>query len=395
MKTVLAVAYGGGHIACLLPVIERLRAAGDVRVEVLALTTAADACARHGIPHRRFADFPMVQDERSRAHGTRLVAATQAHPTVPVAESIAYLGASYRDLEDALGAPAAAERFASDGRQAFLPVASLATIIAEIRPDVVLTTSAPRAERAAVIAASRAGIPAVVVVDLFGHGETSWLREPSFAAAVCVLNAEVRARLIAAGRPAEHLHVTGNPVFDRLGDPSLAARAAQLRAAHGWGPGVRVITWASQPEPADPQVPRRVEAALLAALGGHPDWHLVIRPHPSDSYVLPPAGPQVTVSGRQDDLHALLAASDVVVTMTSTVGLEAILAGTPLVTWDLSQNTHDCPYAAMGLSAGVRTLSALAPTIAEVLAGGGPKPVLPAVGGATERVVDQVRVWLA
>ena len=385
MKTVLAVAYGGGHIACLLPVIERLRARGD-RVEVLALTTAAATCADHGIPCRRFSDFPEVQDARSRAHGQRLAAAQPAHPAVPSFESIAYLGANYRDLEDQLGIDEAAKRFATEGRQAFLPIASLTTIIRAFKPDAVLTTSAPRAERAAVLAARQAGIPAVVVVDLFALSEQDYLKDPAFGDVVCVLSGAVRDFLISLGRPAAQIRVTGNPVFDRLGDPQLAARAAALRRERGWE-GTQVITWASQPEPAQPDLPRRIERALQAALVDHPTWRLVLRPHPSDQFTLPMATSQLVISTRADHLHTLLAASDCVVTMTSTVGLEAALLGRPLVTWDRSQNTASCPYSRMGMSLGVTELSGLAPALATALAGGAPKPALPAIGRGAEGVV--------
>jgi hypothetical protein len=151
-----------------------------------------------------------------------------------------------------------------------------------------------------------------------------------------------------------------------------------------------VITWASQPEPADPELPRRIEKTLFAALAEHPDWRLVLRPHPSDQFTLPMAGPQLVISTRADHLHTLLAASDCVVTMTSTVGLEAALLGRPLVTWDRSQNTASCPYSRMGMSLGVTELSGLAPTIARALAGGAPRPLLPAIGQGAEGVVAAV-----
>lgn len=385
MTTVLAVAYGGGHIACLLPVIERLRARGD-RVEILALTTAAAVCADRGIPFRRIVDFPAIQDGRSRAHGERLAAAQPAHAAVSREETVAYLGASYRDLEDDLGAEGAARRFAEAGRQAFLPVGSLAGIIAAVRPDALLTTSAPRAERAAVLAARRLGVPAAVVVDLFALSEDAWLADPAFGDAICVLGPSVREHLIAKGRPAADVIVTGNPVFDRLGDPALMERGRALRAERGWD-GCRVVTWASQPEPSDPELPRRIEAALTAALASRPSWRLVIRRHPSEQVPPPPPHPQVVHSTRADDLHVLLAASDAVVTMTSTVGLEAAILGKPLVTYDRSENTHLCPYAAMGLSLGSQTVDALPDTIDSALSGAAPLPPLPPVGGGAAGVV--------
>ncbi len=394
MKTILAVAYGGGHINCLLPVIAALRGRGDVRVEVLALTTAAAVCAERGVAVRRVADFQQVLDARALAHGQRLAAGAAVNPLVPLAETIAYLGTGYRDLEDDLGVDEAARRYAADGRACFLPVGTLRGILRELAPDVVLTTTAPRSERAAVLAARSLGIPAVVVVDLFALGELEWLTQPTFADAVCVLSQSVKERVIAAGRPAGDVHVTGNPVFDRLADPALAERGRALRRARGWADR-RVITWASQPEPSDPQLPRRIEAALSAALADHPAWQLVIRPHPNDQYAPPPAHPRLTLSTRADDLHTLLAASDVVVTMTSTVGLEAVLLGKPLVTWDLSENTRYCPYSTMGFSCGVTSLEQLATAVDEAGSGGGIMPALPPIGRACDGVLAVLDTLLA
>ena len=393
MKTVLVVAYGGGHINCLLPVIRCLRARSDVRVEVLALTTAAAVCAEQGIPYRRISDFPGVQDARSIAHGQRLAAGATPHPAVPLAESVAYLGANYRDLEDACGVVEAAKRYAVEGRASFLPVGTLAGILREISPDVVLVTSAPRAERAAVLAARQLHIPSVVVVDLFALTELDVLKDPTFCDVICVLAGSVRDRLVAAGRPLEHIQITGNPVFDRLADPLLGTRGLDLRSVRLWN-HQRVITWASQPEPTDPQLPRRIEATLIAALETNPAWHLVIRPHPSDIYPPPAPHPRLTLSTRADDLHTLLAASDVVVTMTSTVGLEAVLLGKPLVTWDLSENTQFCPYSAMGFSRGVTELSQLAVAVNEVALSGFAMPELPIIGRACTAVVAVVERYL-
>jgi hypothetical protein len=385
MPHVLAVAYGGGHINALLPVIERLRARPDWRVTVLALTTAAATCGARGIPVLGLRDLP-VEDADSRRHGQRLVEGLAANPLVSEAESIAYLGCSYRDLVTAEGEAEAARRYAAEGRAAFLPRPTLVRAITHLQPDLVLSTSAPRAERAALEAAGSLGVPSVCVVDLFALSEEAWVGQEGFATRVCVPMPGVRDRLLTVGRRPEEVVVTGNPVFDRLGDADLRLRAEALRQARGWT-GRRVILWASQPESQDPQLPRRVEAALLATLATDPARLLVIRPHPNDQYDLPLVGPQVAHSTRADDLAATLALADVVVTMTSTVGLEAALLGRPVVTFDGSANTPFAPYSRMGISRGAATLDDLAPAVDDALAGRIPAPNLPPPGGATDAVL--------
>ena len=389
MPHVLVVAYGGGHINALLPVIDRLRTRPGWQVTVLALTTAAATCAARNVPIIGLRDLP-VQDDASRRHGERLAAALPPNPNVPREESVAYLGCSYRDLEAAEGVAGASARYAAEGRAAFLPIPTFTAVLDHLRPDLVLSTSAPRAERAVLAAAGLRGVPSVCVVDLFALSEEAWVGQPGFATRVCVPMEIVRQRLVSLGRQPDEVVVTGNPVFDRLGDPALRQRAADLRRQRGWE-GRQVVLWASQPEPQDPTLPRRVEAALVAAMAANPARLLLIRPHPNDQYDLPPIGPQVAHSTRADDLAATLAAADTVVTMTSTVGLEAALLGRPVVTFDGSINTPFAPYSRMGISRGALTLDALAPALDDALAGTGPSPDLPAPGGATDavlRVID-------
>ena len=388
VATIFAVAYGGGHIACLVPVVERLRARGD-RVVLLALTTAAQTCRDRRLEHVRLADFLSVLDPTVPEMGRLLSAGQSIHPAVGPEETFAYLGAGYGDLVDAHGQETAGERFRTLGRQAFLPVASMRRILQEVAPDVVLTTSAPRSERATVIAAAQLGLPAVVIVDLFALSEEAWLSDPEFGSRICVLEEGVRSRLLVAGRKPESVTVTGNPVFDRLADPELQPRGRLLRQERGWN-AASVITWASQPEPSDPTLPRRIEAVLTQSLEAHPQWQLVVRRHPSEQAPPLPTHPRLQLSTRSDDLHVLLAASDAVVTMTSTVGLEALLLGRPLVTFDGSENTRFCPYNAMGMSLGVPTMERLPLAVAQALAGRAPRPVLPQVGCASERILGVI-----
>jgi hypothetical protein len=101
------------------------------------------------------------------------------------------------------------------------------------RPACVLATNSPRAERAALLAARRQGVPSLCLLDLFGLWERDWLVRPDYADALCVLNPQVASSLVAAGRPAAHIHVTGNPAFDSIHDPAVIARVGVHRAESG------------------------------------------------------------------------------------------------------------------------------------------------------------------
>ncbi len=369
----LFVAYGGGHVKALLPVALQAQAQGLARVVFLALTTAAASAREAGVPTYGFADLLEPSDTQALQHGERLVQ-TLSVQAAQREESVAYLGLSYAELEADVGASEAAARYAQFGRQAFLPVRVLERAIRRWQPACVLATNSPRAERAALLAARRQGVPSVCLLDLFGLWERDWLVRPDYADALCVLNPQVAASLVAAGRPADHLHVTGNPAFDTIHDPAVIAQGQALRREAGWS-SQRVVFYASSPEPeevtgiagrGDPHWPRRIETQLIETVQRDPALALWVRRHPSEAPAdeVEAAGhPRIRVA--QGPLHPYLHACDEVVVTVSTVGVEANLAGREVTQVRGSILDGLSPYLAMGIAQRELTLDDIAGQLAK------------------------------
>jgi hypothetical protein len=401
MKKILFVCYGGGHVRMVLPVLAELRRRAAVEPVILGLTAARAELQAAGWPCLGFADFVDPADADAIRRGGALA---QALPTrvADLRESAAYLGLSWADLADQHGEEGADRLYARHGRQAFLPVRTLDRIIRRTGADAVVATSAPRAERAAILAARRCGLPSLCMVDLFAAYELSWLREPGYADRVCVLNERVRERLLAAGRPAAEVIVTGNPAFDSLADEELRRRGLALRRARGWE-GRQVVLWASQVEPrhhpshpgeGDPTLPVRIAERLRAMLAERASMELVVRPHPSDPAGAPPTQPREWLSGRDEELHVLLHACDLAVVMTSTVGIEARLAGLRVVQVLGSLYSEAAPYLEFGIAQEAVHLDGLPAAVARALAA--PAPLPPQSGGpAAPRVADALLDLLA
>jgi hypothetical protein len=175
VKTVYSVTYGGGHVALVDLVCRELERRGNVRLRILALTTAyREIVDRYPVGTvRRMADYLELFDaelDDVLRHGQRLAAGNH-DPTgrIPRIESIAYLGMSYADLAAAHGEAEAARLYAEQGRQAFLPIRTLKRILQHERADVVFSTTSPRCEEAALRAGNELEIPTVEVLDLFGE----------------------------------------------------------------------------------------------------------------------------------------------------------------------------------------------------------------------------------
>lgn len=399
MKRVLFVAYGSGHIKMLIPVAQALQASGRAHPVVLALTTAAPVARAAGLDVVQFKDFVQPGDEAALARGRQLVQDLGGAVGDPD-ESAAYLGLSYADLEADLGTTAAEAEYRRRGRQAFLPVRTLTRILQALRPDVVVATNAPRGERAAIVAAGRLGLPALCVVDLFAIDEVQWIGQAGYADRVCVLNAAVREFLIAAGRQPEEVVETGNPGFDALNAPEAVAAGQQLRQQRGWGDR-RVLLWPTQFEPTvhpfdgrpgDPTLPGRALQQLVQWTLARDDAVLCIRPRAGETPPDVPAHERIVLTGQDLALPALLHACDLVVTLTSTVGLEGNLAGCRLVQVTGSVFDEAMPLLRYGIADDAVPVQSLHPALDRWATA--PRQTAQNLTPATQRVLSQINAFL-
>ncbi len=399
-RNVLFVCYGSGHVRMVLPVAKVMQALPGVHVHVLGLTTAAAEVRQAGLPLIQFKDVVRPDDAHAVAHGRALLADLTGPVTDPD-ETAAYLGLSYADLVSEVGAQEAARRYAERGRQAFLPVPTLRRIVQGLHADLVVATNSPRGERAAIIAAGQLGVPAACIVDLFAIDEVQWIGASDYAQQVCVLNAAVKDFLIRAGRQPSQIAVTGNPAFDALHDPVLVEHGQALRQQRGWH-NRKVILWPTQVEPAvhpfngergDPTLPARALAALVALVQAREDCVLCVRPRAGEAAPDLPDHPRIVVTGQEWPLQTLLHATDVVVTLTSTVGLEGHLIGARVLQVRGSVFDHAMPLHAYGLADEVVPLDDLEAAFQRCLAL--PRRVPDAHALATPKVVAVLQSLLA
>jgi len=340
VKTILFVCYGSGHARMVVPVARAVVAAGLAQVKVLALTTAAPEVRAAQLSLLQIKDFVRAgntADEVALEIGRRLMRDMPAVEDPD--ETTAYMGLSYAELEEDVGAEEAELRYAQNGRQAFLPRRLLQRILWDVAPDLVFATNSPRAERAAIEAARVLELPSICLVDLFCIDEITWIGEPDYADKICVLNDSVKHFLLSAGRSDSQVLVTGNPAFDDLANPIHVAAGASLRQDHNWG-GKHVLLWPTQVEPAlhpfngtpgDVDLPERALRQVISWVLTRDDCVLCIRPRAGLAPMVLPDDPRIVVTGQDVSLPALLHAVDLVVTLNSTVGLEGHLAGARLV----------------------------------------------------------------
>ena len=387
-QRVLAVAYGGGHVAMLLPVLDELRRRRPhLQLQLLALTTARRAALEAGWQPLGYESLLHLLQPAERELALTLGRELQAgntHPDVPESETLAYLGINAWSLQRQLGPGEAARVLEQRGRQGFFPLEFMRRVLRALRPDLVLATNSPRSEHAALEAARLDDIPGVAVLDLFAQPGDPFAARSGRPTRVCVLADAVRDNLLAAGWEPERIAVTGNPAFDALHQPRAHEQARRLRLdwAQRWGrdPG-KLVLLATQPEPrahpasrwpAGDALPLAMEAAARAWVLQRAQASLVVRHHPNHWHRAPRAEDTAQVRfsvATQEPVEGLVLAADAVVVQSTTVGLQAAVAGRPVLSLQGSPGAlWGLDYAALGVARGVPTLDDLPQALDRTLA---------------------------
>ena len=173
--------------------------------------------------------------------------------------------------------------------------------------------------------------------------------------------------LTTAGRFAvDSLRVTGSARLDDLARrfSELRAARAEIRRELGVAGDQPLAILASKFIEIERELP-----ALVAAVAALPAIRVIIKPHPAetaDLYRPFLAGtPNASVAPAETDLSRLLAASDAVVTMNSTVAIDGLLLGLPALVIGLPNNLQ--PFVDAGAMTGARSGDDLTPSLRSLL----------------------------
>lgn len=391
VKVILFVAYGGGHINMLLPLIKELKKSAFYKVVVLGLTTAKKTLNENGISYLQFSDFLTSEDDDAVRWGKQLTSDLDSKALIDKEESIAYLGLSYKALVKQLGEKKASKLYKTKGRAAFLPIPTLEKVFFSVSPDLVVATNSPRAEKAAILTARKYNVPSICLMDLFDQREIDdRLGMVGYADKICVFSEAVKYLLIRSGRPSEDVVVTGNPDFDALADSELKERAKEFRKRNNISSG-KVVLWARHAGRPNFKLNEMIDDEVIKIAKKNKKIFFIIRPHPNEPKKFNNLPSNMMVSTLIDSLHEVLLSSNLVLTIASTVGLQAASCGIPLITFDMGPTSKFTPYSKMNLSTGIVDLDNLEREIKNVFTHEfKPKKGLSATGRATNNVLNEI-----
>lgn len=142
------------------------------------------------------------------------------------------------------------------------------------------------------------------------------------------------------GVPLERIHVTGYPILDSL-KQLPESLTQQVRTELGIPEGYPMVLFASQAYVygafANPEARRQMLTAIGEAAKAVPELFLVVKAHPtaereSELRGLIGVGPRIVYVNPTADIQRFIRACDVFVTFFSTCGLQALIAGKPMIT---------------------------------------------------------------
>ena len=260
-----------------------------------------------------------------------------------------------------------------------------AAALGAIEPDVAVTyAEAGGWGRALALECRRRGIPLAGLQHGFiyrhwlnyRHEPDETISDPAnpsdrgfpFPAATLLFDEHAARQLSTAGRfPTGTLAVTGSARLDELSASMRALTPAdteRARRENGADGARALVLFAAKEREARPFLP-----ALVDAVRGMPDVQLVIKPHPAetpDVYASAIAGAaNIHVAASGAALPPLLAAASAVVTVNSTVAIDALSFGLPSVVIGLPNNLT--PFVEAGLMLGAGAAAEIREALAKAL----------------------------
>jgi len=169
----------------------------------------------------------------------------------------------------------------------------------------------------------------LVVVDSFATIEKAWLSQDGYADKVCVFHGAVKKLLINEGRDDKDIIVTGNPSFDVLAKVTMRSRNS----------GLPHVLYLSQNEGRidnhnSSVLPDSIPLGVIETLSKgvkNNKFTAEVRFHPNQGDLIRKKAIGLIPVNFSSRLEDVISRADVVVTASSSAGIQAQLLGLPLV----------------------------------------------------------------
>jgi glycosyltransferase involved in cell wall biosynthesis len=372
-RRILFVFTSGGTsgFMTLYPIIEHLRSLPEVEVTVITNNFGAmNKLKQKNVPFLTFENLEVSSkvNESINRKGERLAGFWKAaKQSVTFTDLFQYGGFNFWSYVE--------EEFSFNLRYGTTPlmryITGLAAYLSKKKVDAIVVSHDDHTlGRLAVKVAKKLDIPSLLVIH---NPATSFcIRQlPIYATKAAVWGELHKSEFVKKKVPSSKLIVTGCPRFDEYVKKPLFAREAVFKMLN-LNQDKKTILLAPDPIEANKQMELvMLSISLLKKINNiqiviklHPDdkdpefYHPIIKSiDPSESIVLT----------KDSDLFSLLNISDIVIVDSSTVGLEAIILGKPVIAANFSHSLKSFSYAESGAALGVYTPEDFAEAVEKVL----------------------------
>lgn len=388
MKILLA-AYGGGHINIIINLYFELRKRG-VDPVVFGLTMGIKKLNEYKIPYLSYESFLEDKDHKAIELGKELCSGMSLNDAIPYSETVAYMGINYAELIEQYGKDGAADLYKTKGRQAFKPKNFVKRVLDTINPDLVISTNSPRTEECLIREANGRKIPTYVVNDFYDESEIeARTGDPTYCRKIFVTLEKVRKELISRGWSPERVLLFGNPAFDQLFKPISLSSEEYFKNSLSITDDSKVILWVKSVFPKIKDLELETEKKLIAYLGDRKDIKLLIKPHPNDPIKYTSTGNYKYITD-EVPLQDLVKKSNLVITVNSTVGLEASILGKAVIQMATFQYPEKVPFEKLGIGKEVHALSELEKYVDTMLSRGKEKEVAQRMQKASPLIINEI-----
>lgn len=361
MKKIFMVCYGGGHVNIVKEIYHPIKNLTGAEVTVLALTTAPEVLSRNDIPYIKISDIirNLKDYEKIMELGYSLAKIYHDDKSgISLKDTAAYYGSGFFDLMKRYGEEEAIARFEKGDRKSFLPIWLMEELFKIIKPDLVITTTSPRFEKASGIAAANMKIPNIRINDLP-------VMDPlDYDCTLCVMNqwaSEYAQKK--AGISEKHIVITGQPAIEatlKVDSNVIDRKKVEFGLNDKYKHCVVFFSQNGIDQTLFYEELNRAAKKMKNVL-------FVIKLHPNQSPLEYDNRYEENVKICNDTAAIYLNIADLAITTFSTTGLEAALLGKPLLVIDRKDNNSGMDYVEMGIAEELLTYSELSTKIEDNL----------------------------
>ena len=349
MKKVLFVTYGGGHMKIIEPIAKKLLQDKNIDFKILALTSANKYLVNSFNKNivKKTSDYSFLFDDMVHEvlqYGLEFLEDNYTpNGLVTKKETIYYIGLSFYDLIQRVGKAKAYELYKYKKRQSFLPVSIIKKILEYEEIDIVVSTTSPRFEQASLIAGNQLNIKTLQVLDLFA--EVYPLPEANH---IVVMNESVKNGLISQNLYDKNYYTLGQPAIENTVKNIEVLNRGTLNQKVNINTKNKILLFATQRLSVVNKEFKIISSLaynlvyddmfnLLNNLTIKYNLNIIIRLHPNEYFTSYEKYfikyPSLLYINDKLSLEESIALSDILLTKTSTVAVEAISAKKQVFTY--------------------------------------------------------------